>query len=481
VRRVALLSSVVLMICTVSPYATAIDLVAVRVPLDAAEEMCAGCQLVKIDADGNTAVLTPDFAAAKDPSVAFDGRAILFSGRKASSDPWQIWRIDSDGSSPTRIIADGGNATAPLHVGALFHLDDERPTERFVYLSDTHGWADPFTGNKATALYAADLDGGHPWRISFNLGSDLAPDVLASGRLVFPSRRVDGRFALMAVNNDGTDLMAYADAHTGPANQNTVAVAPNCVYLVATDAPGPLGGGALLHVSRRRPLRSRTVLAPENDGWYHSPRPLADSGFVVSYLPRDGSGGYRLVHLDPETGEHVGREIGADGFHLIDAQELTSRPRVRGRSSVVNMAADTGVFFCISSHLSDRPGVGEAARAATRLRVIEGVPSAPGSTPSSPPPQRVLGELPIEGDGSFHIEVPASTPIAFELLDVAGRVVARQKDWVWVMPRESRGCIGCHEDREMVPPNVLADAVVRPVVKIPRPESGVQEHAGESP
>jgi hypothetical protein len=95
------------------------------------------------------------------------------------------------------------------------------------------------------------------------------------------------------------------------------------------------------------------VLTLENDGWYHSPRPLAGGGLVVSFLPRDGSGGYRLVRVDPETGKRIGREIVADGFHLIDAQELTSRPRVRGRSSVVKMAADTGVFFCISSHLSN--------------------------------------------------------------------------------------------------------------------------------
>jgi hypothetical protein len=481
VRWITVLSSVVLMMGAAPPSAKAVDLVAVRAPLGTADEVFAGCELVRIDADGKTTVLTPEFAAAKDPSVAFDGHTILFAGRRASSDPWQIWRIGSDGSNPTRIIADGGNATAPLHVGSLFHLDDERPTERFVYLSDTHGWVDPFTGKKAIALYAADLDGGNPWRISFNLGSDMAPDVLANGRLVFPSRRADGRVALMAVNNDGTDLMAYADAHTGPAHQNTVAVGPNHIYLVATDSPGPLGGGALVQVSQRRPLRSRSVLAPESDGWYHSPRPLVGGGLVVSFLPRDGSGGYRLVRVDPETGKRIGREIVADGLHLIDAQELTSRPRVRGRSSVVKMAADTGVFFCISSHLSDRPGVGEAARAATRLRVIEGVPPAPGSTPSSPPQQRVLGELPIEGDGSFHIEVPASTPIAFALLDAEGRVVARQEDWVWVMPREWRGCIGCHEDREMVPPNVLAEAVVQPAVRLPMPAAEAQGDAGGLP
>jgi len=84
--------------------------------------------------------------------------------------------------------------------------------------------------------------------------------------------------------------------------------------------------------------------------------------------------------------------------------------------------------------------------------------------------QRTLGEVPLEHDGSFHIEVPAGVPLRFELLDERGATVARQDSWAWVMPREWRGCIGCHEDREMVAPNVLADAFVKPAVRLGQPE-----------
>ena len=58
----------------------------------------------------------------------------------------------------------------------------------------------------------------------------------------------------------------------------------------------------------------------------------------------------------------------------------------------------------------------------------------------------------------------------FELLDAAGAVVAKQDSWTWVMPREWRGCIGCHEDREMVAPNLLAEAFVKPAVRLAQPE-----------
>ena len=456
------------MLCAVSTAASGGEFIAVRVPLDASSEDCDGCALVRVDSAGKTTVLTPGFAAAKDPSIAFDGQSILFAARPSMTDRWQIWRIDRDGANPARILADDGNATSPLHVGSLFHLDDTEPSFRFVYLSDAHNWADPVTGASATALYAANLDGSAAQRISFNLGSDLAPDVVDNGRLVFPSRRTGDRFAVMALNIDGTDLMAYADAHTGPIHHDMVAVGGMRTYFVSADSPGPLGGGTLEYVTRRRPLRTRTVLVAAGKNWYHSPRPLSDGGLVVSVLAKEDASGYRLVRLDPETGDHLSPVAEADGFHLIDAHELSMRKQVHGRSSFVDLKLPTGAFFCISSHISDRPLVRDAARSATRLRVIEGVPSTPGAAPASAAARRTLGVLPIENDGSFHIEVPASTPVTFELLNASGDVVALQDGWVWVMPRESRGCVGCHEDREMVPPNILADAVAKPAVRLPR-------------
>jgi hypothetical protein len=478
VRNVAFFAALLISPCAVSVAAAGNELVAVRVPLDSDNETCDGCEIVRIDPDGQTTVLAQEFAAAKDPSVSFDGRTILFAGRPSQEDRWQIWRIDDDGSNLVTILADDGNATAPLHVGSLFHLDDERPSGRFVYLSDAHGWGDPVTGKAATALYSADLDGNNRRRISFNIGSDLAPDVLGNGRLVFPSRRAGGRFSVMALNIDGTDLTAYADAHTGPLNHDMVAVGQQRVYFISGNALGPLGGGALEYVSRRRPLRVRGAIAATGESRFHSPQPQADGSVIVSALAKGGRSGYRLIRLDPETGRTMAEIAAADGYHLVDAQVLSPRPEVQGRSSFVNPDQSTGVFFCVSSHISDRPGLRDAVRSATQLRVIEGIPSAPGAPSSAPTARRTLGILPIERDGSFHIEVPDSIPVVFELLNAAGELLARQDHWVWVMPRESRGCIGCHEDREMVPPNTLAAAVVKPAVRLPM-ETETPEQTGD--
>jgi hypothetical protein len=384
--------------------------------------------------------------------------------------------MDADGNNAVQISHDPGEATAPLWVGSLFHLDDEAATPRIAYLATGHGWIDGRTGAPATALYTSDVDGGNPWRISFHLSSDLAPDVLANGRLLFATSLTgapDGRTSLMAVNNDGTDLMAFYDNHGGPPHPHSPRVGHDGrVFFVEADGSSALGGGDLVTVSLRRPLVSRAVLAAAGGGAFLDPLPLHDGGLLVSYRPGGEDGVYGLYRVDPASGERQELVSSAAGFDTLDAQELRPHPRVKGRSSVVNLARATGVFFCISSHITDRPGL-ENLRSggAATLRVIEGVPDRTDSAiDTAGVRSKTLGEAPIEEDGSFHVEVPAGVPLRFALLDDSGATVAQQDSWTWVMPREWRGCIGCHEDREMVAPNVMAEAFAKPAVRLGQPE-----------
>ena len=389
--------------------------------------------------------------------------------------------MDADGGNQVQLTSGTDVFTSPLWIGSLFHLDDVAPTERIAYLSSGPRWIEEKARGGVVALFTADLDGRHPLRISFHPRSDLDPDVLPNGRLLFPGWGFVGRdpsgsrLSLMAVNNDGTDLMAYSDNHDGPPLPHSVRVGRDGrVYFVEADGTSPMGGGGLAYITLRRPLHSRTTLSVAGGGSYLDPLPLADGGLLASYRPPGRDAVYALYRIEPATGDRLELIHGDPEFHILDAQELTPHPRVKGRSSVVDTSKETGVFFCISSHLTDRPGLGHLKTgAASTVRVIEG--TAPD--PTVHPPRwglRALGVVPLEPDGSFHIEVPAGAPLRFELLDDRGTTVARQDSWTWVMPGESRGCIGCHEDREMAAPNVLAEAVVKPAVRPGRPSEEKQ-------
>ena len=57
-----------------------------------------GAQLLLIH-EGKAEPLVKGFAATADANVSFDGKSVLFSGKQATGDPWQIWELTlADGS-----------------------------------------------------------------------------------------------------------------------------------------------------------------------------------------------------------------------------------------------------------------------------------------------------------------------------------------------------------------------------------------------
>ena len=65
----------------------------------------------------------------------------------------------------------------------------------------------------------------------------------------------------------------------------------------------------------------------------------------------------------------------------------------------------------------------------------------------------MLGEAPVEADGSFYLQVPANQPVRFVLLDERGGTIREERSWVWTRPGEQRGCTGCHGDKALAPEN----------------------------
>jgi hypothetical protein len=92
----------------------------------------------------------------------------------------------------------------------------------------------------------------------------------------------------------------------------------------------------------------------------------------------------------------------------------------------------------------------------------------PDATPNGLPPlaqRRILGEIDVEEDGSFNIELPANTPVELQLIDADG-LALRSCGWIWAKNHEPRGCIGCHEDGELTPENLFAAALERPSISL---------------
>lgn len=147
---------------------------------------------------------------------------------------------------------------------------------------------------------------------------------------------------------------------------------------------------------------------------------------------------------------------------------MAPRTEPDGRSSVVTEEDPHGTLYCLNVYVSDLaqrswvpPGT------VKRLRVLEGIPQKAGET-GPLIPRRILGEIPVEEDGSFSIDVPANTPVELQILDADGMAL-RSCGWIWARNHEPRGCIGCHEDGELAPENRFAQAMNRPSIPLTLP------------
>jgi len=60
---------------------------------------------------------------------------------------------------------------------------------------------------------------------------------------------------------------------------------------------------------------------------------------------------------------------------------------------------------------------------------------------------QIVGYAVVEPDGSFKLNIPADTPVAFSVVDAQGRALQTHTNWIQARPGERRTCDGCHSPR----------------------------------
>ena len=426
----------------------------------------------------------------RDPDVSFDGRRILFSMRRSRADDYHLYEVNADGSGLVQLTRLPGAADFdPIHLpdGGIAFTSTREPK----YCGcNMHIMAN---------LYRMDGDGANIVKIGgstlFEGHSRLLPD----GRILYDRwEYIDRNFGdaqgLWTVNPDGTGHTIYwgnhtpspggvLDAHPIPGTDRVV-----CTFTSCHDRPW----GALAIIDRRLGLdadahgRSSVVMT-----WPRSAMDLVGRGGFDAFQP------VRPHYEDPfpldETRFLCARELGeADwsapgprpemGLFLVDVfgnevlvhaeapacfnpvplaprpvpPVLPSRRDFEGRPATVYV-----VDAAQGTHMK---GV---KRGDVRwLRVVESpekrhwtVPTWGGQGVQRPAMnwhnfenKQILGTVPVESDGSVHLEVPSDTYVYFQLLDADGMMVQSMRSGVVFQSGERVSCTGCHEDRLASPP-----------------------------
>lgn len=402
----------------------------------------AGARIVRLDLARPTEeprACVAGFRSAAWPDVSADGNRFLFIGQRSEGDAFQVWEARIDGSEPRQVTHGASDCLEALYLSTLFTLDAEAPRERLGLCRRSAGGE--------VALFTCDPDGSDEQRITYHPGGAGGPLHLDDGRLLFGVDPVPGAASrpapladLLLVNVDGTDVQAFTAPASADVQRSRPCATPDGRVLWLEQRAGA-HDPRLVGVARVRGFGPRSELAVHADGELHALIVLADGSVVVSRRATgDPAASCELWRLDAASGKLTARLCTTPDWDELDATPLGPRATRPGRSSVVDETRNSGFLYCLDARIGR---AGDAPRPAASIELLAW--SASG--------ERLLGSAPVERDGSFCLEVPVRTPLRVRALDAEGRSTEEMQSWVWVMPREARGCIGCHEDPELSPPN----------------------------
>jgi Hydrazine synthase alpha subunit middle domain/WD40-like Beta Propeller Repeat len=486
-RLILALSLIIFFSCHLQAATPDYPIIYTRVPLDAAQwfgdaraegmitsDFYEGAQLVLLTQKEEFRVFTPGFQSACDPDVSFDGKRVLFSGKKKEQDNWNIFEADLAGGSIKQITSGFGNCRSPKYMSTFYTIVAPGPWYTLTFTSDESNELSEYGKLKSTNIYSCKLDGTGIQRLTYNPSHDFNPMMMQDGRILYSSWQRNlaqhgnkGRINFFSINSDGTDVALFN--RQGKIIKHMAAITPDdLVVFIENDSLPWDGAGTLGGIETRRFLKSYRPITAE-PGLYHSPSPLPDGRVLVSRRPADNSGNHDVFILEPKNGT-IEPIISDQRFHLLQAVAVVEKRIPDGRSSVVNEKDPNGQFFCLDIRISDdekfSTNIMEDAR---KVRFIEGVPgTSEKGEMGALLNKRILGEAEIKPDGSFFAEVPANIPVKVQIIDDNGMSL-KSGSWIWVRNHEPRGCIGCHEDPELVPQNRMVDAVTRKPLRLTMP------------
>jgi hypothetical protein len=439
-----------------------------------------GGRIVLVENGRMVRVLTEGFASAADPDVSFDGKRVLFAARKQAGDRWAIYEMNANGSGAREVLAGPDDLRQPIYLPTLYTLtvDPYKGTDAWEQIAcvriSTSELDESGDGPRSTidVFRVGEPDGAparlaHP--VSYGLSRAMDPAVLPDGRVLFSSRQratlergAAGRVALLGMNPDGTDPAVFSADEGQRVKLMPCVTADRLVVFVEGAAVGWDGAGSLAAVSLRRNLHSHRTITGPSGGLFHSPSPLAAGRVLAAMRPSDGSGTHAVVAVDLASGL-TERVFDDPGRHDIQPKRIVGRPRPDSRSTPIKEGESDGKLYGLNVYLNDLPPDSLPAGSIKRLRLLEGVPDGAGDDVEGKgiPPlarRRLLGEAPVEPDGSFHVQIPANIPVQVQILDESG-LALRTSGWIWARSKGQQGCIGCHEDGELAPTNRFVDAL----------------------
>lgn len=430
-----------------------------------------------------TLIELPD-GIVRDPELSYDATKVVFSMRQNKEDFYHIYEIGTDGTGLRQLtFAEGISDIDPFYLpdGGIGFSATRQPK---YCMCNRHIMAN---------LYRMDANGGNITQLGVSTLFEGHGSVMDNGQILYDRwEYVDRNFgdaqSLWTVNPDGTKHAVYYGNNTqSPGGVIDARQIPGtdlvvCIFTACHDRPW----GALAVIDRKKGVDGPEAvlhLQPENmidkvgdsgdldtfkwlDYYVEDPWPLSENDFLVSRTIRHKWHDNNWVMEDSKSGIYL---MGRDGTNelllegsksLFDPMIIAPRPCPEVIPGVWNRTDPTGVFY-VQDVYNGTHMQGVRRGEAKYLRVVETPEKrtwtkegwggqgeqAPAVNWHSFEVKRILGEVPIEEDGSVNFTAPAGKFVYFQLLDKDKKMIQSMRSGTMLMPGEVNGCIGCHDDR----------------------------------
>ena len=371
--------------------------------------------------------------------------------------------------------------------------------------------ADEYEHSRVVSQLASiTVDGGDADRRLFsqNLSHTVAPFSRADGKLGYSRWEHLGPVndvKVFAANPDGTQMVAVSGQHDKPGNSlvNIREIGPNQMVGIVTTRNRTIHAGSLLKIDSRNqsdPVCLGTDVAamqghacvdeehakyelltpdvptgngPSPAGRYREPNVLPDGRLLVSWAdgpvndvneqsvtPPD----FGIYVFDPKTGKNQlvyndrsKWDLGATPIAVrpeppvIGDAQTSQDSTIPARIGSVDVSI-TSLNETVNGAQFNNVALRDALKQATKVRILEGFSSeaAKGVTLfglTMHEGAAILGEAPVNADGSWLADIPAYIPFHLQPLDKFGLAIRSQGLWIQAEPGENRRCVGCHESR----------------------------------
>jgi hypothetical protein len=407
---------------------------------------------------------------------------------------------------PTHLYEIGldGNGLKPLT--AHEYWSDFEPTycadDSVVFASDRSGRSSEcgkFSADHTVInLYRVFPDTGRVVRLNDNKDIDRYPHSLDNGQIAYTrwdyqERHFMETHAVWTVRPDGTMADALFNQHlrppyglrdtrSVPGSQKLVSIATGhhtFAYgpVVLIDARHGINHPDSLEIVTPRvvpqegPMAGRPVASggpPDRGGVYKTPWALSETCFLASYSYSSSltATGFAVYLVDVYGNkELLARDL---VYSCSFPMPLKRRPRPPQLPDILQdtaSAAQTAVGY-VADVYQDLEGIPRGQVKYLRIAQRVGWPLdseigamryIPGNAWSRQfghwnwAPVRVIGEVPVEEDGSAQFVVPADAALYFQALDEQRMELRRMRTHVTLQAGETRGCTGCHESRLQTP------------------------------